>query len=175
MKKLLRYRLNLGTWVILFAFTQLAMAQDNPANRPSPPATASGKINNATISISYGSPSVKGRTIWGGLVPYGKIWRAGANEATTFSTDKDIIIEGKSLPTGKYSLFALPDKDEWVIIFNKAANQWGAYNYDSEQDALRVTVKPRRSEIMNERLLYSITDQGFSLKWEYLEVPVSIK
>ena len=77
-------------------------AQGDKANRPSPPATATGKVNGATITINYSSPGVKGRQIWGSLVPYDKVWRAGANEATLFETDKDIKVEGKSLPAGKY-------------------------------------------------------------------------
>ncbi len=159
--------------VILF-FAANMQAQD-PSTRPSPPATATGKINTATITIDYGSPSVKGRVIWGDLVPYGKVWRAGANEATTFTTDKDLKVEGKLLPAGKYAFFAIPNEKEWIIIFNKTAGQWGAYKYDAAQDALRVTVKPRKSEKMQERLLYEVNENGIVLKWENLEVPVEIK
>src|SRR3977135_4309901 len=100
-------------------------AQGDKSNRPSPPATASGKVNGATITINYGSPSVKGRQIWGSLVPYDKVWRAGANEATIFETDKDIKVEGKPLHAGKYSLYAIPGEKEWTIIFNSETGQWG--------------------------------------------------
>ena len=150
------------------------IAQDNPATRPSPPDSTTGKIGAATIKINYSSPSVKGRKIWGGLVPYAQVWRSGANEATTFQTDKEIKVEGKSLPAGKYGFFTIPGEKEWVIIFNKIPNQWGAFKYDSTQDALRVTVKSRKSEKMNERLLYVINDKGIALLWENLEVPVSV-
>lgn len=160
--------------VLALAFN-VAMAQDNPASRPSPAATASGKINTANITINYGSPSVKERKIWGELVPYDKVWRAGANEATTFETDKDIKVEGKALAAGKYGFFVIPGQNEWTIIFNKVSNQWGAFKYDSTQDALRVTVKPRKSDKMNERLVYEVTDKGIVLRWENLEVPVAIK
>ena len=153
----------------------VAIAQDNPANRPSPPATATGKVNGATVTINYGSPSVKGRKIWGELVPYEQVWRAGANEATTFETDKDLKVEGKALPAGKYGFFAIPGEKEWTIIFNKVPNQWGAFKYDAAQDALRVTVKPRKSDKMTERLVYEVNDKGLVLRWENLEVPVSIK
>jgi hypothetical protein len=141
----------------------------------SPRDSVSGKIGKATVAINYGSPSVKGRTIWGDLVPYGKVWRAGANEATTFSTDQPLTVEGKQLPAGKYGFFVIPGENEWTIIFNKTAKQWGAYEYKEKDDALRVTVKPVKSSTMNERLVYKINPGGISLLWENLEVPVSIK
>lgn len=152
----------------------MLLAQESPEKRASPPATATGQINGATITISYGSPSVKGRTIWGDLVPYDKVWRAGANEATTFETSKDIQVEGKVLPAGTYSLFAIPGKTEWTIIFNKTAKQWGAYEYDEKQDALRVKVKPQSAK-MQEGLVYEVNDKGIALRWEKLKIPVSIK
>src|SRR6185437_4669611 len=96
----------------------LLWAQGDKSKRPSPPETATGTVGGASISINYSSPSVKGRKIWGGLVPYDKVWRAGANEATIFETNKAIKIEGKDLPAGKYSLFATPGENEWTIILN---------------------------------------------------------
>ena len=161
--------------LLMFVFFTANLRAQDPSCRPSPPATATGKINAATITIDYGSPSVKGRTIWGDLVPYGQVWRAGANEATAFTTDKDIMVEGKLLPAGKYAFFVIPNEKEWTIIFNKTAGQWGAYKYDATQDALRVSVKPRKSEKMNERLVYEVNENGIVLKWENLEVPVAIK
>lgn len=163
----------------MFLSTAL-FAQGDKSKRPSPPATATGKVNGATITIDYSSPAVKGRQIWGGLVPYDKVWRAGANEATLFQTDKDIKVEGKSLPAGKYSLYALPGKDEWTIIINSETGQWGITENDETtedpaKDVVRVTVKPKKSAAMQERLVYKITPAGFSLIWENLEVPVSIK
>ncbi|HEX7014458.1 MAG TPA: DUF2911 domain-containing protein [Cyclobacteriaceae bacterium] len=158
----------------------LAFAQGDKASRPSPPATASGKVGNATITIDYSSPAVKGRKIWGDLVPYDKVWRAGANEATVFKTDKDIKVEGKTLPAGQYSLFATPGEKEWTIIFNSETGQWGikrggVANRDPANDVLTVTVKPKKSSSMNERLTYTVNNSGFVLAWENLEVPVSIK
>lgn len=84
-------------------------------------------------------------------------------------------MEGKLLPAGKYAFFVIPNEKEWTIIFNKTAGQWGAYKYDATQDALRVSVKPRKSEKMNERLVYEVNENGIVLKWENLEVPVAIK
>ncbi len=155
-------------------------AQQDKASRPSPPATATGTINGATITINYSSPAVKGRTIWGGLVPYDKPWRAGANEATIFITDKDIKVEGKILPAGKYSLFATPGEKVWTFIFNSQTGQWGIKrtgdaNFDAAQNVLSVMVKPRKSDSFNERLVYVITNKGFELRWENLTVPVKIK
>ncbi len=156
--------------MLLIGFT--SNAQEKKA---SPAAEASGKIGDATITINYSSPSVKERTIWGELVPYGKVWRAGANEATTFETDKDVKIEGQSLAAGKYAFFTIPGEKEWTIIFNKNAKQWGAYSYDEKEDVLRVTVKPKKSSEMKERLEYSVNDNGIVLSWENLDVPVAVK
>ncbi len=160
--------------------TSLIWAQGDKSKRPSPPATATGKVMGATITINYSSPAVKGRKIWGGLVPYDKVWRAGANEATLFETDKDIKVEGKSLPAGKYSLYAIPGEKEWVFIFNSKTGQWGI-NMDGSttevpaNDVLRVTVKPEKSPIFNELMKYVVDKNGFALEWENLKVPVSVK
>ncbi|MEE1944697.1 DUF2911 domain-containing protein [Pedobacter sp. KR3-3] len=150
------------------------MAQDTkPA---SPKASATGKIKDATITINYSSPSVKGRKIWGGLEAYDKVWRAGANEATTFQTDKDIKVEGKTLPAGTYSFFLIPKASgTWTAIFNKEAKQWGAFKYQEAQDQLRVDVKTKALSATQERLEYKITSKGFSMDWDKISVPVSIK
>lgn len=166
---------------LLFALTiSMLSAQADKSARPSPPATVSGKIKNATITIHYSSPSVKGRKIFGGLVPYGKAWRAGANEATIFETDKEVKIEGKKLAAGKYSFFAIPGEKQWTIIFNSQTGQWGVKrggdaNYDPAANVLTATVKPKTSSSMNEKLTFEINKKGLMLKWENVEVPVSIK
>lgn len=146
----------------------------------SPAATATGTVNGANVSIKYNSPSVKGRTIWGGLVPYDKVWRAGANSATVIETDKELKVEGKTLPAGKYSVYAIPGEKEWTVIFNSQTGQWGITRagettLDPAKDVLRVNVKPKKSATMNERLVYSVTEKGIVLSWENLDVPVSIK
>jgi hypothetical protein len=145
----------------------------------SPTATAKGTVKGANITINYSSPSVKGRKIWGDLVPYDKVWRAGANEATIFETDKDIKIEGKPLAKGKYSLYAIPGEKEWTIIFNSATGQWGinrdgTTTEDPAKDVLRVMVHPKKSASFQEKLGYTISDKGFDLIWENLNVPVFI-
>src|SRR2546421_2783873 len=160
--------------------SSMIWAQGDKSNRPSPPATATGKVAGANITINYSSPAVKGRKIWGDLVPYDKVWRAGANEATIFTTDKDIKVEGKSLPAGKYSLYAIPGQKQWTIIFNSQTGQWGIQRNgetteDPAKDVLRVNVKPVKSASSRERLGYEVNSKGFALLWENLKVPVSIR
>ncbi len=159
----------------LFFLGVFSLQAQDKKDRPSPPAEASGNIGGATITINYSSPAVKGRSIWGDLVPYGKVWRSGANEATTFETDKNITVEGKTLPKGKYALFTIPGESEWTIIFNKNPDQWGAFSYDESMDALRVTVKTAKSSTMHERLTYAVNKNGIVLSWENLDVPVNVK
>lgn len=160
----------------LFAFAMLFSAVTFAQTKPvaSPRDSVSATVNGATISINYGSPSVKGRKIFGGLEPLDSVWRAGANEATVFKTSKDIMVQGKKLAAGTYGFFVIPTATTWTIIFNKVAKQWGAYKYDKTQDALRVTAKPITTA-MNERLVYKINKKGFSLNWDKLSVPVSVK
>ncbi|WP_369811240.1 DUF2911 domain-containing protein [Hymenobacter convexus] len=154
--------------------TMPAPAKD--AAKPSPAATATGKIGSADVTVNYSSPGVKGRTIFGGLEKFGKVWRAGANEATTVEFSKDVKVEGKALPAGKYGFFVIPaETGPWTVIFNKVPNQWGAFKYDEKQDALRVMVTPRKSATLTERLVYEVKSPGLVLRWENVEVPVAIK
>jgi hypothetical protein len=162
---------------IQFCFIALLMvtvvsAQDKPA---SPPEVANGTINGATIQIKYSSPSVKGREIWGKLVPFNEVWRAGANEATTFETDKDLTIEGAKLPAGKYSLFIIPSETACIVIFNKDAKQWGAYKYKEKEDQLRVTVKQQTASTSAEILFYGINKDNVVLSWENWNIPFSVQ
>jgi DUF2911 family protein len=156
--------------------SSVTVSAQNAKPRISPPRSTTGKIRRATVIISYSSPSIKGRTIWGTLVPYDKVWRAGANEATTFETDRNIKVEGKLLPAGKYSFFLLPRENaKWTAIFNKEPKQWGAFKYDSTKDQLRVDIQPAILRDTVQALDYRITRKGFSLNWEKIAVPVSIK
>ncbi|GHA66930.1 DUF2911 domain-containing protein [Pontibacter akesuensis] len=165
--------LNSFVLLLLGVFLSVSAYAQDAKPKASPPATTTGKVGDATVTVNYSSPSVKGREVWGGLVPYGKVWRAGANEATTVTVDKPVLVEGKQLPAGTYSFYAIPGEEEWTVIFNKTAKQWGT-QYDEKQDALRVQVKPVKSATMNERLKYDVTDKGLVLQWENLEVPVAI-
>lgn len=153
-------------------------AQDKP--KPSPAKTATGKAGAANITINYSAPSARGRKVFGELVPYDKVWRAGANEATIFETDKDIMVEGQKLPAGKYSLYALPGASEWSFIFNSETGQWGIKrggetSKDASKDVLTVKAKPAKSPSMTETMAYEVTPAGFVLRWENTEVPVAIK
>jgi hypothetical protein len=141
---------------------------------PSPRDSVSGTIAGANIKIWYGSPSVKGRVIFGTKEPWDKVYRAGANEATTFTTDKDIKVEGQVLPAGKYAFFVIPTENgKWTVIFNKTANQWGAFKYDQSKDQLRVTVTVKPIALQ-ERLVYKINSKGFSMDWDKTSVPVKV-
>jgi hypothetical protein len=149
-----------------------AIAQDKPL---SPAQTAEGKIGDAKITIEYNAPSVRDRAVWGELVPYDKVWRTGANEATRFTTDQDIMIEGQALPSGTYALFTIPGEDGWTIIFNKDPKQWGAYKYNKDMDALRVNVKAAPSSTHQEQMLFEVAKDQVNLKWEKLAVSFSIQ
>ena len=152
-------------------------AQDDKSKRPSPPAKVTETISNGTvITIDYSQPAVKGREIGKEIAPYGKVWRTGANEATTFEVSKDVKVEGKSLPAGKYGLFTIPNKEEWVVIFNKTPNQWGAYKYAESDDVLRVKVKPTKAPQFTERMTFNVDKSGkVSLLWGNEEVDFSVK
>src|ERR1700682_964118 len=104
----------------------VVLAQQDKSSRPSPPAKAECKLpDGKTITVDYSSPRAKGRKIFGGLVPYGEIWRAGANEATTFVTTSDITVGGKAVPAGSYTIFAIPNKDKWSLVISKKTGEWG--------------------------------------------------
>jgi hypothetical protein len=157
-----------------------SLASNAQAPRQSPKATATGKIGDANVTITYSSPSVKGRKIWGDLVPFDKVWRSGANEATILETDKELLVAGKELPAGKYSLYTIPGEKEWQVIINSQTGQWGIERSGEttrkpEKDVLVVKVKPIRLPIMQESLVYLINDKGFVLRWENLEVSVPVK
>ena len=170
----------IGLTLVGLFMSSLIFAQQDKSKRASPPETATGTVAGSTITINYSSPAVKGRTIWGDLVPYDKVWRLGANEATIFETSKDIMVGGKKLPAGKYSLYAIPGKDNWTFIFNSKTGQWGikmdgSTTDDPANDVLKVTAKPQKSSSFNERMKFNVDQQGFSVEWENLKVSVPIK
>lgn len=156
-----------------------ACAQPDKSKRPSPPAQAKQTLENGTvISIDYSQPSLKGRTIGKDVEPMmGKVWRAGANEATLFEVNKDVKVEGKTLPAGKYALFMLPGDDEWTIIFNKKWDQWGTeYEKNKAQDILQVKVKPMKATSPTEKLTYTIDKSGkVSFLWGDKEVDFTVQ
>lgn len=161
--------------VLSLAAVSLA-AQSTPMKAPqaSPAASATQELGISSFKIEYHSPAVKGRTIWGGLVPFGQIWRAGANEATVLTLSDPVKISGKDLPAGSYALFAIPGKEQWTLILNRQGKQWGAYNYKADQDALRLEVKP--SAIPHQehlQFLFQVQNPqrlALELRWEKLAV-----
>jgi len=147
--------------------TLLARGQDQSAI-PSPPASVKETLKNGTvISIDYSQPGVKGRTIGKDLEPLpGKVWRTGANKATVFEVNKDVKIEGKNLPAGKYGLFTIANASDWTIIFNKTWDQWGAFDYKEADDALRIKVKGDKVKELTERMTFKISKEGnVTLLW----------
>ena len=168
--------------VFLFLVSSSSFAQELNLPRKSPKAGITYTIGYTEISIQYSSPAVQGREIWGGLVPYGELWRAGANEATVIEFNTDVAVEGQPLPAGKYAFFLLPQKEgKWTAVFNKTWDQWGAYNYGQSQDALRVEVDAQFSKQVNqEHLQYEIIGQNVEngyilLSWEKLRLYLRVK
>ncbi len=178
------------TLVVLTGLSGIVVAQDRI--QPSQKASVTQYIGNDTgITFTYSRPGVKGRKIYGAIVPYGMEkgnkysdnkpfpWRAGANANTTIEVSSDVLVEGKSLPAGKYSIHTIPGEKEWVVIFNKVNDAWGSYTYDESKDALRVTVASEKAPHM-EWLTYGfedITDNSTVayLHWEKLKVPFKIQ
>jgi hypothetical protein len=158
----------------------VAEAQPLPSRqlRLSPYASVSQTVGVTEVSVMYHRPGVKGREVWNKLVPYNQVWRAGANNATIFSFSEDVTINGTLLKAGKYSFFTIPTEKEWTIIFNSAADQWGAYNYDSTKNVLSFRVTPEQAP-HEEWLSYSFSDLGMSsakvtLRWEKLAVAFTV-
>ncbi|MFT5385637.1 MAG: hypothetical protein ACI8X3_000186 [Saprospiraceae bacterium] len=141
----------------------------------SPRKEMKGMIDGVNIMINYGSPFAKGRQILNGLIPFGKVWRTGANEATTFEISKDLKVEGKLLPAGKYGFFTLSNEGSCEIIFNSTYDQWGAYDYDSGKDVLRVIVKPSVSELPIESMDFKIINNTIMVVWEKVAIPFEVE
>lgn len=161
----------------LLLIAGLSACSESQENRVSPPATASAQVGDVTVTINYSQPSVKGRKIWGDLVPYNQVWRTGANEATVFEINKDIQVEGKKLAAGKYALFSVPQNgNTWKVLFNSEFDQWGAYKYKKEKDVLEVEAKATKTDKFTELLTFEITPDGLvKILWENLEVSFQLK
>ncbi len=161
------------TILALAAVPQLAAQRGDDSKRLSKNGKTTGTIDGVSVTLEYGRPNVKGRAIWGSLVPHGRVWRTGADEATTITFDQAVLVEGKRLEAGTYSLFTIPGESEWTIVFNKVAQQWGAYSYDSAQDVLRVVVTPQPHDHV-EALAFAIEGGKVVLTWEKLAVPFAV-
>ena len=161
----------------VFIFNMVSFAQTT-LPRESQRAAISQVIGDTTVSIVYHRPNTKNRKVWGELVPFGQVWRTGANEATVFEVSNDVTINGQLLPKGKYSLHTIPTESEWTLIFNKIWNQWGSFDYDAKQDALRVAAKPMSGE-MRETMSFDFGDMKSNstqvvIAWDKLRVPFTI-
>ncbi|HEX8140478.1 MAG TPA: DUF2911 domain-containing protein [Pyrinomonadaceae bacterium] len=192
--------------LMVFGAASLAAAQNAPAlrlPRPSQKASVMQTIGVTDVTITYSRPGVKGRKIWGEapaavaagtatlddsrtrlkdapIVPYGHVWRTGANEATTFAVTDDVLINGQKLPAGTYSLHTIPGPQEWTIIFNSDAGQWGSFTYDEKKDVLRVKAKPQTVAENQEWLMYSFPEvtpnsAQVNIRWEKLRVPFTVE
>ena len=194
-----RTQLFLPMIIFAAALTALAQAPAVRTPRPSQKASVMQTIGVTDVTITYSRPGVKGRKIWGDppaglaagtatlddqnkrpkdmvIVPYGHVWRTGANEATQLEVTDDVLINGQKLPAGSYSLHTIPGKDEWTVVFNGTANQWGSFSYDEKKDTLRVKAKPEWLTENQEWLMYSfdpVTDNSaqVNIRWEKLRVP----
>ena len=149
------------------------------SKRPSPPGTAEVTLNGKKITIEYSRPSMKGRKIMGELVPYGKVWRTGANEATSLVTETDLNIGGASVPAGKYTLYTLPSDGTWKLIINKQTGQWGTV-YDEAQDLVRVDMKKSQTSAPVEQFTISLKKTGANsadlvMEWESTQLTVAVK
>lgn len=154
-------------------------AADLQLPRPSQKAQVVQTVGLTDVTITYSRPGVKGRVIWGDLVPYDKVWRTGANEATAITFSTDVKVNGQPLPAGTYSFHTIPTQGDWTLIFNKKADQWGSYSYDEKEDALRVKVKAQPHE-MTEWMAFSLPDIAVdkatvALDWEKLRIPFEIQ
>jgi len=167
-KKLIMKTLNL--FFALFFVVSISCAQKSPRLE------AKGSVSGANIMVDYGAPSVKGRTVWGGLEKYGQVWRAGANENTTVTFDKDVKVNGKDLAAGKYGFFIIPNESgDWVAIFNKKNDGWGAYSYSEADDALRLMVKPEFDSNVQEQLMYAVDNSGIVFAWDKARLHLEVK
>lgn len=160
---------------LIFALSVFAVCQ----GKPSPPASATCDLGGGkNIKTDYSSPRMKGRKIYGELVPYGKVWRTGANEATTFVTSSDVVVGGKTVPAGSYTLFTVPNADKWTLIINKKTGEWGIpYKYESDELA-RVDMKTSKlpSPMENFTISYEKSGNGctMNIDWEGTRASVDI-
>jgi hypothetical protein len=164
--------------IFVLAALPLAAQQQLRLPRPSPKASVMQTSGLTDITINYNRPGVKGRKIWGALVPYNAVWRTGANEATTIAFSDDVTIGGQKVPKGMYSLHTIPGTDEWTVIFNSVAEQWGSYSYDAAKDVVRVKVKPEMATF-TEWLTFDVPEVSTDsakvvMRWENVAVPFTV-
>lgn len=159
----------LKLFTVFFLIATITFAQESPRKQ------VTGKIGEVTVTVDYGAPSVKGRTVWGGLEKYGKVWRAGANENTTIAFDKEVKIGEHSVSAGKYGFFIIPmENGDWTLILSKKNNAWGAFSYNKNEDVLRLNISPKFVDDNQEMLVYKIKDKGVKLAWEKVRIMLPV-
>ena len=181
MRRLVHPAASLAACLAASALALPAAAQSPPLVLPreSPAAHVSQVVGLAEFGVSYSRPAVNGRKIWGALVPYDSVWRAGANENTVFSSNVPFTVGGKRLPAGRYGLHMIPTASTWTVIFNTQSNAWGSFRYNPGEDALRFSVTPVAADMV-ERLQYTfdaLREDGatLTLRWEKLAIPVELR
>jgi hypothetical protein len=166
-------------FLLCLAGAVLSVAQQDKTSRPSPPAKAECKLSGGkSITVDYSSPRAKGRKIFGGLVPYGQVWRAGANEATTFVTSTDVTVGGTAVPAGSYTLFTVPEADKWTLIISKKTGEWGVPYPGEGQDFARVGMKASKLPSAVEDFTISFDQKGsgctLHMDWENTRASIDI-
>jgi len=172
MKRVLFVSLLIATFLLVSTIPATAQRGDD-SGRASKNGKVEGTIDGVKVVVEYGVPLVNARKIWGGLVPFDKVWRTGANEATTISFDKDVMVEGQKLAAGTYGLFTIPGEKEWSFLFNTVAKQWGDSKYDKANDALQVKVNAEACEMV-EAMAFKIDGSKVVLVWEKLSVGFTV-
>ncbi len=167
------------TFLTLLLATAVSVAQQIQMPQASPTAKISQQVGLTAVTLDYSRPSTKGRKIFGELVPYGEIWRTGANGATVLTFSTEVVISGKTIPAGSYALYSIPGKTEWTIILSKNTKLWGAIGYNQAEDQVRFKVEPSKTSKKYETFEISfnnLTDNGadLSMKWEYTRVDFKI-
>ena len=177
----MKYPISLLVTGVLFSASSLQAQEAKKIEFPqaSPLASIKERVGVTDVSVEYSRPSVRERKIFGGLVPYGQVWRTGANAATKITFATDVKVGGTAVPAGSYALFTIPGEAEWTVILSRQANAWGSFSYDPAEDLLRVKVTPVKSDF-HERLVYTLDDPGqgtvmATLRWDTLAVPIAIQ
>lgn len=174
----MKLRYPLLTLLLLIAVPALAQERGNDEPRQSPNAAVSQTIGTTEVEVVYGRPSVLDRDIFGALVPYGEVWRTGANEPTLITFSGDVTVEGEAVPAGTYALFTIPGEDTWTVLLNSDTEQWGAMAYDEEKNVLRAEVTPMEGDDMEMMTItfedVSATEGTLVLHWDDVRVPVRI-
>ena len=161
---------SLNITLVLLLTASISCAQLSPRKQ------ASGKIGEVTIDIDYSAPSVRERTIYGALVPYNKVWRAGANANTTFAFDKAVKIGENDVPAGKYGVYMIPKKEgEWVVILSTRNDARGSGDYTQDQDQMRINIKPKMAEKSQEQLQYEVVEKGIKFAWDKAKFVIPVK